>query len=225
VSGTAGRAEDAPALFSAEDFRRRAARRLTLEPPTALAPDTIPALGDHNLTPEYAQRARSQAHRPAAVLIPVIAREDEASVLLTTRTAHLPSHAGQIALPGGKVDPADSSPLVTALREAEEEIGLDRSLVTPLGYLEAYLTRTGYSIVPVVGMVDPAHKLTPNPDEVDDIFEVPLAFLMTPENHLIHSRMLNGVERRFFAMPWKERYIWGVTAAILQNLYRRIYGR
>jgi 8-oxo-dGTP pyrophosphatase MutT (NUDIX family) len=216
--------DTAAAPFSIEAFRRRASARLTLDPPGLPIAPMVPELGEMALNPEFTDLAQAEAHRPAAVLIPVIGRAGEATVVLTTRTAHLPSHAGEVAFPGGKVDPADSSPLVTALREAEEEIGLDRAFVTPVGYLDTYLTRTGYKIVPVVGLIEPGHPLTPNPHEVDEVFEVPLSFLMTPANHAIHSRIIRGAERRFYAMPWDGHYIWGVTAAIVQNLYRRVYG-
>jgi len=210
--------------FSPEGFRERAAARLDHEAPLYPADDIIPPLGDHALTPALAARAQSVAAKQAAVLIPIIARETEASVLLTKRTSHLQNHAGQIAFPGGRVDHTDASPLITALRETEEEIGLDRSLVTPLGYLDLYMTGTGYRIIPVVGLINPGHHLTLNPAEVDDAFEVPLSFLMSPENHLLHSRMVDGAERRFHAMPWREHYIWGATAGMLRNLYRRVYG-
>lgn len=159
--------------------------------------------------------------RPAAVLIPVVDRA-EPMVLLTQRTAHLPDHAGQISFPGGKIDAADESPLAAALREAEEEIGLARDLVDPLGYLDLYMTTLGYRIVPTVARVAPDYRLALNPAEVDDAFEVPLAFLMTPENHQRHSRVWQGLTRSYYAMPFGERYIWGVTAGILRNLYERI---
>jgi 8-oxo-dGTP pyrophosphatase MutT (NUDIX family) len=158
------------------------------------------------------------------VLIPVVARLPEASVLLTQRTPHLSAHAGQIAFPGGKVDSGDPTPAAAALREAEEEIGLLPAMVEPIGYLGPYLTRTGYRIVPVVGRVDPGHSLTINPNEVVDTFEVPLSFLMTPDNHRRGSRTVMGTPRYFYEMPFNERYIWGITAGIIRGLYERIYG-
>jgi 8-oxo-dGTP pyrophosphatase MutT (NUDIX family) len=211
----------AAAPFSFDDFCARAQHRLLPAPPDFAAVETIPALGEHSLDPARAQTARPL--RPAAVLIPVVARA-EPTVLLTQRTPNLSSHAGQIAFPGGKVDPADTSPLVTALREAEEEIGLLRRQVTPLGYLDLFVTGTGYRIVPVVATVAPEIALTLNAQEVADAFEVPLAFLMTPANHLRHSRLIEGRERHYHAMPWGERYIWGATAAMLKSLYGRLYG-
>ena len=160
--------------------------------------------------------------RPAAVLVPIVDRP-EPTVLLTQRTTELSSHAGQIAFPGGKIDPGDASPLAAALREASEEIGLDRRLVHPIGYLDLYLTTLGYRIVPTVARVDPDFELALNAAEVHDTFEVPLAFLMQPINHQRHSREWNGMIRHFYAIPFADRYIWGVTAGILRNLHDRIY--
>lgn len=162
--------------------------------------------------------------KPAAVLVPVIKRPEGATVLLTTRAAALRDHSGQIAFPGGKMDAADASPVETALREAEEEIGLSRAHVTPLGFLDAYLTGTGYRIVPVVAAVEPAFALALNRGEVDEAFETPLGFLMNPENHQRHGREWKGVWRSYYAMPYGERYIWGATAGILRNLHDRLLG-
>ena len=156
------------------------------------------------------------------MLVPIVERA-EPMVLLTLRTAHLKNHAGQISFPGGKIEPGDASPSAAALREAEEEIGLDRRFVEPIGYLDLYLTTRGYRIVPTLARVTGDFRLHLNRDEVDDAFEVPLAFLMAPENHELHSRDWNGMTRTFYAMPFGERYIWGVTAGILRNLYERIY--
>jgi 8-oxo-dGTP pyrophosphatase MutT (NUDIX family) len=206
----------------AHDFFERAQARLSLDVPLALTDPTAPATrGDLDVDPESWERAGVSATRPAAVLIPVIDRP-EPTVLLTLRTAALASHAGQIAFPGGKIDQADSSPLVAALREAEEEIGLDRALVHPLGYLDLYLTFSGFRILPAVARVDAGYTLTLNRGEVDDAFEVPLAFLMDVQNHALHSRDWKGVVRKYYAIPFGERYIWGVTAGILRNLYERV---
>ena len=144
-------------------------------------------------------------------------------MLLTLRATALASHAGQIAFPGGKIDEADSSPLVAALREAQEEVGLERALIHPIGYLDLYLTFSGFRILPAVARVDPGYGLRLNRSEVDDAFEVPLAFLMDAQNHALHSRDWKGIVRRYYAMPFGERYIWGVTAGILRNLYERVY--
>ena len=178
--------------------------------------------GDLDLDPAMWERAGVTATRPAAVLIPVVDRPDPA-VLLTLRT-ELPSHPGQIAFPGGKIDPHDATPAAAALREAEEEIGLTHRLIDPIGYLDLYLTFSGYRILPTLGRVSPDYRLTLNEHEVADAFEVPLAFLMDAQNHLLHSRDWKGIERKYYAMPFGERYIWGVTAGILRNLYDRIYG-
>jgi 8-oxo-dGTP pyrophosphatase MutT (NUDIX family) len=155
------------------------------------------------------------------VLIPVVDRP-EPTVLLTQRT-ELPSHPGQIAFPGGKIEPLDVTPADAALREAEEEIGLSRAVIEPIGYLDLYLTFSGYRILPTVARVRPGYRLVINEAEVADAFEVPLAFLMDVQNHALHSRDWKGVTRKYYAMPFGERYIWGVTAGILHNLYERIY--
>ncbi|SFK11250.1 8-oxo-dGTP pyrophosphatase MutT, NUDIX family [Methylocapsa palsarum] len=167
-----------------------------------------------------AEPERSMA---AAVLVGLIAYPDEIKILLTQRAAALRVHAGQIAFPGGKIEQRDESPLGAALREAQEEIGLDARQVEPLGYLEPYFTGTGFRIVPAVVKITPPVALTINPDEVEDIFEVPFAFLMDQANHALHTREFEGVSRQFYAMPYGERHIWGVTAGILRNLYERLY--
>jgi 8-oxo-dGTP pyrophosphatase MutT (NUDIX family) len=213
----------APPIDTTIDFFARARARLTLDVPAGLTDETIiPARGDHDLDPLSAAIAAVRPIRRAAVLIPVVARE-EPMVLLTQRSAHLKDHAGQISFPGGKIDPGDASPLAAALREADEEIGLAADRIEPLGYLDLYLTTFGFRIVPVVARVAPEFALTLNPNEVDDAFEVPLAFLMSPENHLQKSRDWNGLTRHFYEMPFGERYIWGATAGILRSLYERIY--
>ena len=192
--------------------------------PRALAdPLAQGARGDLDLNPAMWERAGVTATKPAAVLIPIIDRS-EPTVLLTLRTQELANHAGQVAFPGGKIDPADASPVAAALREAKEEIGLAPTLVEPLGYLDLYLTFTGFRILPTVARVKPDFTLTLNPREVTEAFEVPLAFLMTPDNHQRHSRDWNGITREFYAMPFENRYIWGITAGIVRNLYERIYG-
>jgi 8-oxo-dGTP pyrophosphatase MutT (NUDIX family) len=165
--------------------------------------------------------AREQPIRPAAVLVPVVDHPQPA-VLLTQRSAHLNDHAGQISFPGGKIDATDASPLDAALREAEEEIGLKREFVDPVGYLDLYGTSFGFRILPTVARVRPGFKLRINESEVDDAFEVPLAFLMNPANHQLHSKEFRGIERTYYAMPYEGRYIWGATAGILRVLYERI---
>jgi 8-oxo-dGTP pyrophosphatase MutT (NUDIX family) len=205
------------------DFFARARARLTLDVPPALTDQTVAGVrGDLDLDPSLWERAGVAATRPAAVLVGVVDRA-EPTVLLTLRNAALEAHAGQIAFPGGKIEPDDPSPAAAALREAEEEIGLAPGLVDPIGHLDLYLTFSGFRILPTVARVDPGHRLTLNRAEVDEAFEVPLAFLMDAQNHALHSRDWKGVIRRYYAMPFRERYIWGVTAGILRNLYERIY--
>lgn len=162
-----------------------------------------------------------ERYRAAAVLVPIVLRA-EPFVLLTKRTEHLPNHAGQIAFPGGKVEPEDADAVDAALREAEEEIGLSRRHVSPLGFLDSMRTHTGFHIDPIVAVVTPGFDLRLDEREVADAFEVPLAFLMDQANHRRSSRVRNGVERFYYAMPFGERYIWGVTAAILRNLSMRL---
>jgi 8-oxo-dGTP pyrophosphatase MutT (NUDIX family) len=205
------------------DFFARARARLTLDVPPALTDQSVAGVrGDLDLDPSLWERAGVAATRPAAVLVGVVDRA-EPTVLLTLRNAALEAHAGQIAFPGGKIEPDDPSPAAAALREAEEEIGLAPGLVDPIGHLDLYLTFSGFRILPTVARVDPGHRLTLNRAEVDEAFEVPLAFLMDAQNHALHSRDWKGVIRRYYAMPFRERYIWGVTAGILRNLYERIY--
>jgi 8-oxo-dGTP pyrophosphatase MutT (NUDIX family) len=212
-----------PAAVTADDFFKRARRRLTLTVPEALHDAAAEAKrGDLDLDPELWQRAGTQPMQPAAVLIPVVARP-EPQVLLTLRT-ELRSHPGQIAFPGGKIDPHDGSPAEAAMREANEEIGLARELIEPIGYLDLYFTFSGYRILPTVARVETSYRLTLCDAEVADAFEVPLAFLMDAQNHAVHSRDWKGMKRNYYAMPFGERYIWGVTAGIVRNLYDRVYG-
>lgn len=209
-------------LFSVEDVRLRALARLTAELGGDLLGGPIGA-GDH-LTSPHAFPQGLAPKRPAAVLVPVVAREKGATVLLTKRSEGLPQHSGQIAFPGGKIDPCDASPIACALREAHEEIGLHTHHVEPLGYLDTYATGTGFRIFPVVAIIQPPFELTLNRGEVDDVFEVPMRFLMDPANHQRHTReATNGVTRYFHAMPYENRYIWGATAGMLKNLYERLY--
>jgi 8-oxo-dGTP pyrophosphatase MutT (NUDIX family) len=211
------------AALSGTEFFRRAEERLSLEVPAGLAdPDTLPKRGDHDLDPVLSAIAAVRPIKPAAVLIPVVER-DEPMVLLTQRAVHLPDHAGQIAFPGGKIDKGDATPMAAALREADEEIGLADKYIEPIGYLDLYLTTLGYRIVPTLARVRPGFSLALNRSEVDDAFEVPLAFLMEAANHQRHSREWQGMTRTYYAIPFGERYIWGVTAGILRNLYERIY--
>jgi 8-oxo-dGTP pyrophosphatase MutT (NUDIX family) len=210
----------APATAS---FFDRARARLTLEIPPALTdPSAAGARGDLDLNPNMWVRAGVKATKPAAVLVPVIDRS-EPTVLLTQRTDGLASHAGQIAFPGGRIEPTDTNPVAAALREAREETGLASALVEPIGYLDLYLTFSGFRILPTVARVKPDFALTLNPTEVVETFEVPLEFLMTPANHQRKTRDWNGLQRDYYAIPFESHYIWGITAGILRNLYDRVY--
>lgn len=161
--------------------------------------------------------------KAASVLIPLVARDAGLQVLLTRRTAHLRDHAGQISFPGGRAEPGDADAAATALREAQEEVGLDPASVEVIGHLPAYTTVTSYVVTPVVGLVHPPFDLRVDPGEVDEAFEVPLAFLMNPAHHRRHEWEMEGIRRRFLSMPWQgpggEYFIWGATAAMLRNLY------
>lgn len=159
---------------------------------------------------------------PAAVLLSIVLREDEPSVLLTQRNPDLKDHPGQISFPGGRVEQQDRSPADTALREAEEEIGLDPACVEVVGYLPAYRTVTGFLVTPVVAIVTPPVDLRPDPDEVAEVFEVPLSFLLDSANHKRHTIQLQGKVRDFFAVPYGDRFIWGATAGIILGLARLV---
>ncbi|HKS20459.1 MAG TPA: CoA pyrophosphatase [Bradyrhizobium sp.] len=212
-----------PAAIGAAEFFDRSRARLTFDvPPGLVDPNIVPKTGDAANDRMLEIVAREQPVRPAAVLIPVV-DHPQPTVLLTQRSPHLSSHAGQISFPGGKIDATDASPLDAALREADEEVGLKREFVEPIGYLDLYGTVFGFRILPTVAKVKPGFRLEINASEVVDAFEVPLAFLMNPENHQVHSREFRGTERNYYAMPFAERYIWGATAGILRVLYERIY--
>jgi 8-oxo-dGTP pyrophosphatase MutT (NUDIX family) len=186
------------------------------------APDKV-GRSDDDLNPDLKAIDPLLPRRAAAVLVPIVLHEPELTVLLTQRNEQLASHAGQVAFPGGKIDSGDKDALAAALRETKEETGLDESYIEPLGFLDAYLTRTSFEIVPVVALVRPGFVLAPHEQEVAAIFEVPLRFLMGGENHVRHSRQWQGKERYFYAMPYGERYIWGATAGMIMNLYDRLY--
>lgn len=206
--------EEPPKPFSAADFRLRAQREVT---------DDGGAYGDHRLNPDLADLILKPGLREAAVLIAAVDRGTDSTLLLTKRNEKLRDHSGQIAFPGGRIDPTDSTPQAAALREAQEEIGLDPAGVDVVGSMPAYITGSGFRVSPVLGVVRPPLALAVNPDEVEAVFEVPLRFLMDPANHLRESRVWEDRERFFYVMPWEDRRIWGITAGILRTMYERLY--
>ena len=201
--------------FSAANFRRRV---LSDGEGVAERED-----GDHTLNPDERLFGEGIKLKDAAVLVPVVDYGRDARVIFTQRTSTLRKHSGQISFPGGGIDADDRSPEDAALRETEEEIGLDRSFIETVGRLPDYVSGTGFRIMPVLAVVRPGFDLTPNPTEVDEVFEVPLSFLMQPSNHRQASRIFQGKERFFYEMPYGERYIWGITAGIVRRIYERFY--
>lgn len=201
--------------FSLDEFRQRAGRENGRAEPEHL--------GDHALNPEFKEMILGQTLRDAAVLIAVVDRGGEPSVILTQRTDSLRSHSGQVAFPGGRIDPEDGSPEAAALRETHEEIGLAPDRLEVVGRMPDYATGSGYRIAPVLAIADSEAMMRINPDEVAAAFEVPLSFLMDPANHRTESRIWQGKERFYWVMPYGDRYIWGVTAGIIRTLYERLY--
>lgn len=207
--------------FSAADFRRR-----VLEDGEGVAEREdreARDIGDHILNPSVRLSGDGIRLKDAAVLVPVIDDGDDARVIFTQRTKTLRNHSGQISFPGGGIDAQDRSPEEAALRETEEEIGMSRRFIETVGRMPDYISGTGFRIKPVLAVVRPGFTLTPNPAEVDEVFEVPLSFLMDPANHSRGSRMFQGRERFFYEMPYGERYIWGITAGIVRSIYERFY--
>jgi 8-oxo-dGTP pyrophosphatase MutT (NUDIX family) len=203
--------------FDEEEFRLRAARNLHPAPPD------VARRSDDDLNPDARLIVPGTVPRPAAVLVPLVPREGGLHVILTQRTDHLSRHAGQVAFPGGRIDDTDENPVAAALRETEEETGIDRGFVETVGFLDTYLTGTSYRVVPVVGILRHGFTVTPQLSEVADVFEVPLAFLMNPSHHERHSREWQGRDRFYYAMPYEGRYIWGATAGMIRNLYSLVY--
>ncbi|HUN47425.1 MAG TPA: CoA pyrophosphatase [Stellaceae bacterium] len=179
--------------------------------------------GDHSLMP--GGEAPAPRLTLAAVLVPLVRREAELTVLLTQRTAHLNDHAGQVAFPGGRIEQSDRDPVHAALRETDEEVGVPAEYVNVIGRLDTYITGTGYEITPVVGLVRVPYPMRPDPHEVADVFEVPLSFILDPRNHERHSREVKGRIRSFYVLPYPGRYIWGATAGMLVNLAEVLGGR
>ena len=199
---------------------RRAVRRLD-DPPVPTSDDLIPSSQG---TREYAAPALAVA-RPAAVLVPFVPRAGRLSVLFTRRNPHLRNHAGQVSFPGGAIDPGDIDAVAAALRETREETGIDEARVDPFGYLDCLDTVSGYCVTPVTGFVRNDYALRLHEDEVDEVFEVPLEFILEPSTLRRERFLWAGREREVFAFDWEGRRIWGATAAILKNLIDRMQAR
>lgn len=208
---------DEAAFRNADAFRDLAASKMG-----ASLPDKAEH-GDHLLNPDFRKWVMDRAIKPAAVLIPVVERNKGLDVILTKRMEHLNSHSGQVAFPGGKIDDTDANAAAAALREAHEEVGMEPGQAEVIGSLPDYYTGSGYRITPVIALVDPAAKLEANPEEVDYVFEVPLAFLMDPVNHKRGSREFYGARRYYYEMPYGSHYIWGVTAGIIAMMHARLF--
>jgi 8-oxo-dGTP pyrophosphatase MutT (NUDIX family) len=195
-----------------------------LDPVDSWSPERRAGRSDYDLNPDATRRPPGEL-RPAAVLVPLLAARGEPTVVLTRRADELTSHAGQVAFPGGRIEPGETA-LEAALREAWEEVGLDPAAVEPLGLGDPYETGTGYLVTPVVGWIARAVELTPRPGEVAEIFAPPFAFLLDRANHRQdHYEAPDGARRRYWAMPWEGRYIWGATAGMLRALTVRLDGR
>ncbi|MCP4073173.1 MAG: CoA pyrophosphatase [Hyphomicrobiales bacterium] len=179
--------------------------------------------GDHILNPDVQDALVNSALKAAAVLMPIVERQNGLSVVFTKRTEKLKSHSGQVSFPGGKIDESDESALFAALRETEEEIGVGADAIEILGQLPDYYTGSGYHISPVVGMMDAKVEFVANPHEVEHVFEVPLDFLMNPDNHHINSRVFENIERYYYVMPWGKHHVWGVTAGIVRMFYNQVF--
>jgi 8-oxo-dGTP pyrophosphatase MutT (NUDIX family) len=192
--------------IDADELRRRLRR----------TPPAFAIYGDDDAGREAA------AVTAAAVLVPIVRREPEMTVIFTQRTTHLKAHSGQVSFPGGRAEPQDPTPEFTALREAQEEIGLPMERVEVVARLPDYLTRTGFRVTPVVGLLTPPFELKPDAREVEEVFEVPLGFLLDPKNHERRSRELQGRSVGYYAMDYGSRTIWGATAGMLVSLYRHL---
>lgn len=204
--------------FSKADFLERACSRLA----AADAVFDTPLRTDYDLNPDWSAPVAAD-YRRAAVLVGLMEREDDFGVLLTLRPDTMPSHAGQVAFPGGRLEAGETA-LAAALREANEEVGLDPSTVRVLGQGDTYLTGTGFAVAPFVGLLPPGFVPVPHAREVADVFETPLSFLMDVANHQRHEKEYKGALRAYYAMPHNGRYIWGATAGMIKSLHDRLYG-
>lgn len=213
-----------------DQYRTRILARVDRDPPpldVLLAPRVAEMAngrlrGDHDMNPDDWEETPAVALRAAAVLVPIVEYPAGPNILLTRRSDNLGNHAGQVAFPGGKMEPGET-PAEAALREADEEVGLKSSFVEVAGYLDSYETGSGFRILPVVGFVRPGFTLEIHDGEVAEVFEVPLSFLMNPKNHERHSATWRGKRREYYAMPYNGHYIWGATAGMLKNMYDRIF--
>ena len=191
--------------------------------PMNIEPEVLKSItGDTQLNPGWHPDARAANLKRASVLIPIVARNPEPAILLTKRTEHLAAHPGQISFPGGSCDSRDRDELETALRETSEEVGIESHQIEIIGRLESYQTVSDFAISPFVGVVEAEVELTLDANEVEEVFELPLSFLLDPKRHEIKSRVWGGRERFFYAMPYNGYYIWGATAAMLVNLYQAL---
>ena len=184
--------------------------------------DSAEVSGDHLLNPSLGRADSRMKLIDAAVLIPLLDRRDETMVMLTHRTNNLSTHPGQVAFPGGKVEKNDKDEVATAVRECEEEIGIKGKFLSPLAVLPPYLAFSGFRIYPVIAMVKSGYNILLNESEVSSVFEVPLSFLMSSKNHQTKSQDFKGSERFYYVMPYKEHFIWGVTAGIIRSLYEKV---
>ncbi len=203
-----------------KDYRTRLKQAISSDIPETQSLLQNPVqIGDHNLN---ALMPAATDLRAAAVLVPIIERPEGPTMLLTVRAAHLPTHSGQVAFPGGKVEDADGGPAAAALRETYEEVGINPDLVSVAGCIDVYQTGTAYRVLPVLGFVKPNFELNVDANEVADVFEVPLDFILDPRNHRVETREFQGHDRRFYAMNYNGYFIWGATAGMIRNLTDRL---